>query len=213
MRNLGIRGSDAITLATPSDFPIKHRPLFFNPSGSMNQKFIEKTLPIMAKDVEALLGRYQDKKGIVHTHSYRITQYLTRYLMATGQSHRIVTHDNQKGSRDRALERHFADMNEPTVLFSPSMSEGLDLKDDLSRFQIITKVPYPALDPYVTARSRRDPQWYQWQTMLRLVQATGRSIRTATDRANTHILDAEFANFISRNNRRMPEYWINSIIW
>jgi ATP-dependent DNA helicase DinG len=179
----------------------------------MNHKFIEATLPKMAQGVEQLLTRYADKKGIVHTHSYRITQYITRFLQGTKLANRVITHDNSKGSRDRALERHFEDINEPTVLFSPSMSEGLDLKDDLSRFQILCKVPYPAIDPYVRARMTRDPEWYQWQTMLKMVQATGRSIRSATDRANTHILDAEFANFITKNNRRMPDYWINSIIW
>jgi len=75
------------------------------------------------------------------------------------------------------------------------------------------KVPYPALDPYVKARMRRDPDWYQWQTALKLVQATGRSVRSRTDRAHTHMLDAGFAKFISMNNRKMPKYWLNSIVW
>lgn len=212
-RNLGIRSKDAVTLATPSDFSIASRPLFFNPVGSMNRKFIDTTLPKVAVGVEQLLSRYAGKKGIVHTHSYQITRYLTRYLSGTKWANRIVTHDVTKGARDRALARHFDDINEPTVLFSPSMSEGLDLKDELSRFQIVTKVPYPQMTPYIRARMNRDQQWYQWQTALRLVQATGRSVRSQTDRANTHILDSEFANFIGKNNRHMPDYWINSIIW
>jgi hypothetical protein len=33
----------------------------------------------------------------------------------------------------------------PTVLISPSLHTALDLKDDLSRFQIITKVTYPRI--------------------------------------------------------------------
>jgi len=33
----------------------------------------------------------------------------------------------------------------PTVLISPSMMEGVDLADDMSRFQILCKVPFPYL--------------------------------------------------------------------
>ena len=212
MRNLGIRASDAMTLATASEFPVENRPMFYSPVGNMRQKDIDQTLPKMAPVVEQLMQRYASKKGICHTHSYRINKYITQHLSGTDQAFRVVTHDSSRGSRDKALETHF-NSKEPTVLFSPSMSEGLDLKDDLSRFQIITKVPYPALDPYVRARMRRDPQWYQWQTGLRLVQGTGRSNRHSADRAHTHILDADFADFITRNNRRMPEYWLNAIIW
>jgi ATP-dependent DNA helicase DinG len=213
MRNLGIHSSQAVTLAVPSEFEPKNRPIFYSPVGNMSFKTIEKTLPLMGPAVEQLLSRYAKHKGIVHTHSYKINKFLTSFLQATGHASRIVTHDNSRGSREAAIAEHHARVGEPTVLFSPSMSEGLDLYDDLSRFQIITKVPYPALDPYVRARMQRDPAWYQWQTALKLVQATGRSIRSKTDKAHTHILDAEFANFMMKANRRMPDYWTNSIIW
>jgi Rad3-related DNA helicase len=40
---------------------------------------------------------------------------------------------------------------------------GLDLKDDLSRFQIITKVPYPDLgDRWIDAKRKINGQWYIW---------------------------------------------------
>lgn len=212
MRNLGIHPSTATTLAVASEFDIANRPIFFSPVGSMTYKHIDQTLPKMAPAVEQLLNRYFKNKGIVHTHSYKINKFLTQYLSGTAHAHRIVTHDNTKGAREAALEKHLTS-KEPTVLFTPSMSEGIDLNEDLSRFQIICKVPYPALDPYIRARMQRDPQWYAWRTSLALVQQSGRSIRSKTDKAHTHILDAEFANFMMKNNRRMPDYWVNSIIW
>jgi Rad3-related DNA helicase len=46
--------------------------------------------------------------------------------------------------RDEIISEHIA-AKKPTVLISPSLHLGLDLKDDLSRFQIITKVPYLSL--------------------------------------------------------------------
>ena len=59
----------------------------------------------------------------------------------------------------------------PTVLISPSLHTGLDLKDDLSRFQIITKVPYPNIsDRWINEKRKAYVQWYTWQTALRLVR-------------------------------------------
>jgi ATP-dependent DNA helicase DinG len=213
MRNLGIRRSDAETLAVDSDFPVENRPLFYSPVGDMRYADIDRTMPKMAPAIAALLDRYAKRKGIVHTNSYKINRYMVDYLRNNGYGDRIVTHDNSKGAREAALLRHLTTPDQPTVLFSPSIIEGLDLKEDLSRFQIMCKVPYPALDPYVRARMKRDPEWYQWQTALKIVQATGRSVRSRTDKAHTHILDAGFAKFIQMNNRKMPKYWLNSIVW
>lgn len=212
MRNLGIQRDNAVTISVDSEFPIENRPIFYRPVGSMSYKKIDATLPLMAAEIETLLTRYIAKKGIIHTNSYKVNKYICDYLRSTSHAKRIITHDSSKGSRERAVAEHLAS-KEATVLISPSMTEGLDLKEDLSRFQILCKVPYPALDPYTRARMERDGDWYQWQTCLKLVQATGRSIRSKTDRAHTYVLDADFSKFIQMNNRRLPKYWLDSIIW
>lgn len=210
MRNLGIDPANAEQLALGSEFPLENRPIFYRPVGSMSHKFIDATLPKMAEMVGKILTKYDTKKGIVHTHSYRITKYLVDYLNARGHGVRIITHTSEPGSRDAAVARHF-ESPVPTVLFSPSMTEGLDLKEDLSRFQVITKVPYPFLDPYVKARLQRDEAWYNWQTALTLVQATGRSVRSKTDRAHTFILDSAFEYFLTKNQSVLPTWWTDSI--
>jgi Rad3-related DNA helicase len=212
MRNLGIADNSAQTLAVDSEFPVENRPIFYRPVGPMSSKNIDKTLPKMAQEVEMLLTRYIAKKGIVHTNSYKVNEYITQYLMNTSHAFRIITHGKGKGEREAAQLRHMTS-KEPTVLFSPSMTEGLDLKEDLSRFQIICKVPFPQLNPYVMARKNRDENWYAWQTALKMVQATGRSVRSKTDRAHTYILDADFAPFIQRHSKRFPQYWLDAIIW
>ena len=63
------------------------------------------------------------------------------------------------------------------MLISPSLQTGLDIKDELSRFQIITKVPYPNKnDRWISAKRDLNEDWYYWQTALKLAQAYGRSI-------------------------------------
>ena len=212
MRNLGIDPSDAEVVAVDSEFPVENRPIFFKPIGDMKYSEIKKTLPIMAPEIERLLVKYEKHKGIVHTQSFSNNKYFTDYLRSKGLGDRVLTHaGDQKGSRDFAVENHYASTS-PTVLFSPSMQEGLDLKDDLSRFQIICKVPWPPLTPYIKARMLRDPQWYTWLASLKLVQSTGRSVRSKTDKAITWILDSGFGPFLSRAKKNLPKWWLDSII-
>ena len=94
----------------------------------------------------------------------------------------------------------------PTVLLSPSMQEGVDLKGDLSRFQIICKVPYPYLgDKLVKKRMNKWKWWYPLQTAKVIVQSVGRSVRSSTDTAVTYILDADWEYFWKRNKDVFPK--------
>jgi hypothetical protein len=95
------------------------------------------------------------------------------------------------------------------VLQLPS---DLDLKDDLSRFQIITKVPYPDLgDRWINEKRKISGQWYTWQTALRLVQGYGRSIRSKEDWAKTYVLDSAFLPFVRKNKNILPHWFIQAI--
>ena len=98
----------------------------------MSQKNIDTTLPKMAAAVKEILKEHKNEKGIIHCHSYKIAKYLKQNI----KSSRLMLHNSE--NRDKILWRH---MNEKkaTVLLSPSMSEGVDLKGDISRFQIICK--------------------------------------------------------------------------
>jgi Rad3-related DNA helicase len=93
------------------------------------------------------------------------------------------------------------------------MTEGLDLKEDLARFGISCKVPYPYMDPYVKARMQRDPAWYEWLTALAIVQGTGRIVRSRTDKGHFYILDGSFEYFLTKNQKVLPKWWTDSIIW
>src|SRR5215813_14763413 len=101
--------------------------------------------------------------------------------------------------RDEIISEHI-NATKPTVLISPSLHLGLDLKDGLSRFQVITKVPYPSLgDRWIKEKCKRAERWYLWQTALKLVQGYGRSVRSKDDWAVTYVLDSLFESFVNRN--------------
>lgn len=212
IKGLGLNGTDGGFLRVDSDFPVENRLIHFYPAGSMSFKNIENTTPKLLNYIERILNKHGDEKGIIHTHSYRLTQAVVERLRGTKHAPRIITHDSAVGSRDRAIYEH-VNSTEPTVLVSPSMTEGLDLSEDLSRFQVLSKVPYPYLgDPFVKARMAHDDRWYSWNTALSLVQATGRSIRSREDRATTYMLDADFNNFMARASDILPDWWKAAIV-
>jgi ATP-dependent DNA helicase DinG len=209
-RNLGIPKDSMRSFAVPSEFPVKNRRIVYWPVGSMGYKSIEATLPRLAQRVEAILGKYADKKGLVHTNSFRINTYLQNALRSTPHRNRILTHSSGPGSREDAIRQHY-ESEGPTVLMSPSMTEGLDLKGDLGRVNLITKLPYALLNPYNRMRMERDPKWYQLQAAVALVQASGRCVRSEDDYALTVILDADFGRFLSQNQDILPKWWLDSI--
>src|SRR3989442_10175362 len=144
---------------------------------------------------------YRNDKGIIHTTSYEQVNFIIENISPINASRLLVT-DPEK-QRDEVIAEH-ANSTKPMVLISPSLYTGLDLKDELSRFQIITKVPYPA-DRWTKAKRQMDPEWYYWQTVLKFVQAYGRSIRSKEDRAKTYILDSAFASLVRKNKHMFPD--------
>ena len=171
----------------------------------MSSKAIDDTLPRMVQAVKAIMAEHKNEKGIIHCHSYRVANYLKKNIRST----RLLIHNSE--TRERILEKHMK-AKKPTVLISPSMTEGVDLKGDLSRFQVICKVPYPYLgDKLVRKKMNKWKWWYPLQTAKTIVQAVGRSVRSSEDSAVTYILDSDFEMFYNRNRSMFPKGFKESL--
>jgi len=193
-RTLGITEDNSCFISLDSPFPKENRPVIFSSVGSMSAKNIDKTLPSLGKAIKEILSHHKDEKGIIHCKTYKIANYLKNYL----NDSRILVHDSS--NRDKVLEKHIKSKKN-TVLLSPSMTEGVDLKGDASRFQIICKVPYPYLgDKLIRKRMNSIKGWYELQTAKSIVQSAGRSIRSETDHAVTYILDGDFERFLKKGS-------------
>jgi len=101
------------------------------------------------------------------------------------------------------------------VLFSHSMDRGVDLPGDMCSVVIIAKVPSPALgDKRVSARLHLPggEQWYAVQAVRKVVQMSGRHVRSDTDVGVTYILDAQFTTNLWRRNRGLfPAWWREAV--
>jgi Rad3-related DNA helicase len=126
---------------------------------------------------------------------------------------RIISHDGD--NRNEALVQ-FKNSKLPLIMLSPSMERGVDLPGDDCRFVILIKVPFPYLgDAQIKARlyqGKSGRRWYNAITARRLVQATGRGMRSADDYCDTYVLDANFARFYAENKSMFPAYWKQAVI-
>jgi Rad3-related DNA helicase len=192
-----------------SEFSIENRPIYLMNVAWLNARTMNQSLPQISKVIDNLLSVHKNDKGIIHTTSYSQLQFIKNNISKENSSRLIES--NPKIDRNEMILKHFQSIK-PTVLISPSMFLGVDLKDDLSRFQIIVKVPYPDLtDKRISVLKQRNPKWYEWNTILRLVQAYGRSVRNSEDYANTYILDSNIS-YILKNGKDMIPKWFSEAI-
>lgn len=205
-KSVGIDPNDAAFLHIPSPFPVKNRPIHFVPVGSMSKDNIDATLPVMAQVVKQLLDGHKNEKGIIHCVNYKVAKYIADNV----KSPRLLLHDSE--NREDMIEFHM-NSKDPTVLLSPSMTEGVDLRDDASRFQILCKVPFPYLgDKVIQLRKQKNANWYACQTARAVIQAFGRSIRNEKDHATSYILDEDWKMFFRRNATMFPSEFSEALM-
>lgn len=205
-RELNLPKEKTFTIQVSSPFPKENREIYFYPAGKIDYRDVEGSLRDFKEAIDLLLKEHSGERGIIFVSSYNQARCLVSML----GNPRVRTHSN---SLDRMGLMIWHENSPDGVLVSPSMHEGVDLKDDLSRFQIILKLPFPSLgSKVVRKRMNQDPEWYAMQVALKLVQSTGRSVRSETDWSKTYILDQSFGNWYSRWNHILPAYWKDSLV-
>jgi len=188
-----------------SPFKPESRTVHFIPSCKLRHTDLTGSVRDLAKGVRIILDHHPNERGIVFVSSYAQTHELIKQV----NDPRLITHVNAQDKK-RLMRAHSETTN--SVIVSPSMHVGIDLKDDLSRFQIIAKLPFPSLGlTSVKKRSELDPRWYAYRTALTLVQATGRSVRSETDNAVTYVLDIDFGWFYRRWQELFPRWWRDAL--
>jgi Rad3-related DNA helicase len=211
-RNVGLDPEKVKFIQVSSDFPLEHRPIIPLNVAYLNYSNLQsnEVKMALAKAVDNLMTLHKKDKGIIHTTSYEQLNFIKENVSQANARRLVVT--DPEIQRDEVIFEHTSSTVRPTVLISPSLHTGLDLKDELSRFQIITKVPYPNKgDRWTDAKRKMDTDWYYWQTALKLIQAYGRSVRSKDDWAKTYILDSAFGYFVKRNREIIPDWFVQAI--
>jgi len=212
-KNLGLGNEDDKTkfIQIQSDFPVENRPIFPLGIEYLNFSNLQQTdVKIkISRAIDNIMHIHSNDKGIIHTSSYEQLNFIKENISKSNARRLILT--DPEIEREEVIKEH-TNSKKPTVLISPSWHTGLDLKDHLSRFQIITEVPHPNIADKWTAEKRKaNENWYYWQTALKLIQAYGRSVRSKDDWAKTYVLDSAFKYFVKLNMDIIPKWFLSAI--
>jgi len=200
-KSLGI--TDYEYIEVDSTFNASKAPIFCTGKIKLNYKNLKSSLPYIAKQIKMLCDQHKNVKGVIHTHTMEITNYLKTQLTDP----RFIFRDEHLNN-EQILKLH-SESDEPTVLVSPSLTYGVDLKDDLARFQIITKAAYmPLGDERIKRIFKEDGQWYVNKMLNNLIQACGRGVRSVDDYCITYIMDACITDAVIQNRSKLPKYFL-----
>lgn len=206
---LGIDRGDYVAITAKTPFKKENRPIdmSFN-VGSINKDTLESKMPAIINSIRAILDKHPNEKGMIHCYSYNIGHQINLALKDTGRVlYPMSAHQQKKYITDHIKS------SKPTVLMSPSLTEGIDLKDDLARFQIPVRVPWPYLgDPVTVARSHIYPNYINMLTALTLEQLYGRAVRNDNDRAVMYPLDGGMYDFCNRNYGLLSPSFLEAIV-
>jgi Rad3-related DNA helicase len=164
-KDLGLPPEDTAFLSLDSEFPIENRPVMYMPQMKMNAAWVrdENTddRKKMVKQVKSIANFHEGESGIIHTANFAIAKWLVQELDGKC-NHQILHHNPDCGDDRNSIIRQFTGIHKPSILISPSITEGLDLYDDLARFAMFVKVPFGYMgDQWIKRRMQISSEWYQ----------------------------------------------------
>jgi ATP-dependent DNA helicase DinG len=211
--NLNIPLDQVAFFECDSDFPAENRPVVFIPSMKMSYGWDNdtniKNRKQMIENIKQLLLDHKDEKGIIHAGNYQISKWLVNELKSI--NHVVYHHNPDSGdSRDKIIDA-FIKSIKPAILISPSITEGLDLIEDKSRFAIFVKIAYGSLgDKWIKKRMDMSNNWYLLRALTDVMQGCGRVVRSKDDYGVSYILDSSWNYLFSKMKHRIPKWWLDA---
>ena len=210
IESLGLDRRRTLFLEVDSPIPADNRPIISDFIADVNRNNLkDSTVKMAEKILRDYLPRYEGKKGVIHA-TYAQAKIFKEML---GNDLRFIFHDK---SNTRAQYQTFLDspVESGRILVASGLYEGIDLAEDLGRFQILTKIPWLNLgDPAIKYKAGVDPSWYVWSTLKDVMQCAGRICRSPTDRGSTYIMDGSFTRLIKQGmyHGLIPD-WFKDVI-
>lgn len=206
IEQLGLSRKRILYIEGKSPIPVDNRPVVIEPIVSVTHSNLEEAAAQLSNYIKEIAAHYEGQKGIVHA-TYKLSYLLRKHL--TGP--RFIFHDRDNKSERYAAFRS-ALPNSGTVLIASGMYEGIDLPEDLGRWQIIAKVPWQSLgNPAIKHLAELDPEWFNWETIKTMVQAAGRICRTPEDFGVTFCPDRTFLRLITEAKSQFPKYFLDAL--
>lgn len=202
--NIGIKFTESKTsyfVKLPSTFNFEQSPIYYIPTFKMNYANKAESFP----KISAMAGKIiaaNNCRGIVQTGSYENARLFYNSMPKDIKKRLLLYGDSrQKGV---VMDEFKSSTNK--ILVGPTLTEGIDLPDDLCRFIILMKVPYPNITgKLVKKKLELFPLWYNSTTSNAIIQGIGRGIRNKKDWCRTYILDGCFSTLYYQTKDQYPK--------
>ena len=213
--NMGIPSDQVAMVDTPySPFPVENRKIEFLNTAVLAYNTSKENEDKVISKIDEILSKHKDERGIILTSSKTRCKNIIANISPENKKRIRICHSRNKDGKtqDEVIKEHSESKN--GVLLSSSLWQGVDLKDDLARFQIISKIPYPNYtERWVAAKRKRYSRWYTSQTLVKLLQGFGRSIRNEKDWAITYVLDSAVQRLLMESRSMVPKAYYDVLKW
>jgi Rad3-related DNA helicase len=209
MKRWNIKPETVKVINLESGWNPKNSPIYIFDGINFVYKNINSALMRSIKIIDGLLERHINERGVIHTTSFKNLQFV---LENSKYASRFLTY-NSTAEKLKILKNLY-DFPENSVLIGPSLIEGVDLSDELGKFNIIMKLSYANThgSNLWKARFKNKPYIYFDDAAQKLVQACGRTTRHKDDKSISYILDSRDITFTQGGNRYLfNEDFLNRI--
>ena len=203
---MGMKEDEYSALRLPSLFDFEKSPVYLCNSVWLNYANFEKNIDKALMDTLKICLEYHPKeKGIIHTSTFKICNLLKDKVNMglVPDKTRFLFYSNAE-EKEKMVEL-MKQSTKPYIIVGPSLYEGLDLKDDQGRFNILMKVPYAGMDDYTKKKIDRFPFWYERNTLEKIGQAIGRTNRHTNDYSKVYLIDACFEKIIHNTSKSISD--------
>jgi len=189
---------------TPSPIPKEHRAILPLNTCSMAYRSQEANLDKVVHKIKELAASHAGESGMIHA-PYSLASKLKTKLHSDD---RFLFHTRL--DKNEKLEQFKSSKGK--ILLGSGFYEGIDLKYELARWQVVLKIPYPNLsDSSNRWISKNDSEYYAWLTARELLQASGRVCRAEDDYGVTYVLDSCWSQWYNTCERLLPLWFRESV--
>lgn len=199
-------------IVVPDTFPARQAPIRSLAAATLGYKSDELEFERAADAVAAVAAAHPSERGLIHANSYRLATAIRKYLPRETRR-RLTSHDSM--NRASRFARWRAEGSPNSIFLAVAMSQGIDLFGDVARWQVIVKVPFPNLgDSWVRRRREQadGQKWYTDRTLIEVLQASGRIMRSVDDWGVTYFVDTHVETLLDAEWSRLPTWFRNRVL-